>query len=125
MKFFSKDEIVAVYKAAYFMVRVDGKIMKEETDTVNDALMKLGVSNMQELEDIKSLAEAMTEEECYGQLAFLKNEQKKFVSAMLGAICSSDGDIDDKELELWRKICSNSDLPKMNNRQAISIFQLY
>ena len=71
------------------------------------------------------LSEDISEEECFGQLAFLDKEQKEFVSAMLGAISSSDGDIDDSELNLWRKICSNSDLPKMNNRQAIAIFKSY
>ena len=125
MKTFSKDEIVAVYKAAYLMVFIDGKVLSQEIEMVNDAMYKLNIKDICELEDIKSLAEQITEEECYGQLAFLDAEQKRFVSAMLGAISSSDGDIDDAELELWRKICNNSDLPKMNNRQAIAIFQSY
>ena len=125
MKTFSKDEIVAVYKAAYLMVVVDGKVLSQEIKMVNDAMHKFGVMDICKLEEIKALAEKTTIEECYGQLAFLDNEQKRFVSAMLGAISSSDGDIDDTELELWREICSNSDLPKMNNRQAIAIFQSY
>ena len=125
MKTFSKDEIVAVYKAAYLMVVVDGKVLSQEIEMVNDAMHKFGIIDLCQLEDIKALAEKTTEAECYGQLAFLDNEQKKIVSAMLGAISSSDGDIDDTELELWRKICTNSDLPKMNNRQAIAIFQSF
>lgn len=125
MKIFSKDEIVAVYKAAYLMVVIDGKVMPEELEAVKEAMEKIGIIDTFDLENIKKLALEMTEEECYGQLAFLDIEQKRFVSAMLGTISSSDGDIDDQELELWRKICSNSDLPKMNNRQAIGIFQSY
>lgn len=125
MKTFSKDEIVAVYKAAYLMVVVDGKVLSQEIEIVNDVMHKFGIIDLCQIEDIKALAEKTTEEECYGQLAFLDNEQKKIVSAMLGAISSSDGDIDDSELELWRKICTNSDLPKMNNRQAIAIFQSF
>ncbi len=125
MKTFSKDEIVAVYKSAYSMVEADGKVMSEEMEIVNEAMEKVGVKDILELQTIKDLAKVMTEEECYGMLAFLDNEQKIFVSAMLGAISSSDGDIDDRELELWRSICANSDLPKMNNRQAIGIFQSY
>lgn len=125
MNAFSKDEIVAVYKAAYLMIIADGKVMAEEIEIVDEAMHKLGIWDLFILEDIKNLAKEITEEECYGQLAFLDKEQKRFVSAMLGTISSSDGDIDDSELELWRKICSNSDLPKMNNRQAIAIFQSY
>lgn len=125
MKEFTNEEIIAVYKAADLMVLADGKIMPEETTTVNEAMEKLGIGGVSVLEEIKKSACEITDDECYGQLAFLDEEQKKFVSAMLGAISSSDGDIDDKELELWREICSKSDLPKMNNRQAIGIFQSY
>ena len=67
----------------------------------------------------------MSDVECYGVLAFLDAEQKKFVSSMLGTIRSSDGDIDDTELELWRNICNKCDLPIMNIRQAINIFQSF
>lgn len=125
MKIFSKDEIVAVYKAADLMVIIDGKVATDELEVVDEAMKKIGIKATIELENIKKSAQEMTEDECYGLLAFLDNEQKRFVSAMLGTISSSDGDIDDRELELWRKICSNSDLPKMNNRQAIGIFQSY
>lgn len=125
MKTFSKDEVIAVFKAADLMVLADEKRLPEETATVNEAMVKLGVRDLPVLEAIRNSANSMTEEECFGQLAFLDDEQKKFVSAMLGAISSSDGDIDDKELDLWRSICSKSDLPKMNNRQAICIFQSY
>lgn len=125
MKTFSKEEIVAVYKAAYLMVVADGMVMSEEIEIVDEAMNKLGASNTSTIAEIKTMADKISEEECYGQLAFLDQEQKILVSAMLGAISSSDGDIDDAELELWRKICYKSDLPKMNNRQAITIFQSY
>ena len=125
MKTFSREEIVAVYKAAYLMVAADGNVMSEEMEVANEAMEKLGIKGLTDIEELKTLSNIMTEDECYGQLAFLDIEQKQFVSAMLGAISSSDGDIDDAELELWRKICYKSDLPKMNNRQAIAIFQSY
>lgn len=125
MKVFTKDEIIAVYKAADLMVLADKQVLPEETATVNEAMEKIGIVSPIELGRIKASAYEISEEECYGQLAFLDEEQKRFVSAMLGAISSSDGDIDDRELELWREICYNSDLPKMSNRQAIGIFQSY
>jgi hypothetical protein len=125
MKTFSKEEIIAIYKAADLMVLADKKIMPEEIATINDAMEKIGVRDLVALDNIKASAQTISKEECYGQLAFLDDEQKKFVSAMLGAISSSDGDIDDNELALWRDICGKSDLPMMNNRQAIAIFQSY
>lgn len=125
MKAFEKDEIIAVYKAADLMVLADKKVLPEEVATVDEAMEKLGVISPSALKEIKQLANQITEDECFGALAFLDGEQKKFVSAMLGTISSSDGDIDDSELELWRKLCYNCDLPTMNNRQAIHIFQSY
>ncbi len=125
MKAFKKDEIIAVYKAANLMVLADKKVLPEEIATVDEAMEKLGIISNSSLKEIKELANQITEDECYGTLAFLDSEQKKFVSAMLGTISSSDGDIDDCELELWRKLCYNCDLPKMSNRQAIYIFQSY
>ena len=125
MKTFTKEEIIAVYKAADLMVLADNKVMSEEVATVDEAMEKLGIISLSALKEIKALANQITQEECYGLIAFLDVEQKRFVSAMLGAISSSDGDIDDSELELWRKICFNCDLPRMSNRQAIHIFQSY
>lgn len=125
MKSFVNDEIVAVYKAADLMVLADKKVLSEEIVTVEEAMEKLGIINLPDLAKLKASANEMSVEECYGQLAFLDDEQKRFVSAMLGAISSSDGDINDLELELWRDICYKCDLPKMSNRQAICIFQSY
>lgn len=107
------------------MVLADGKVLPEEIATVEESLYKAGVKNHAELEDIKKASNDCSVEDCYGQLAFLSFEQKKFVSSMLGTICSCDGDIDDRELELWRDICKKCDLPVMNNRQAIDIFLSY
>lgn len=107
------------------MALADGKVLPEEVATVEEAMKKAGVANLCEQETIKVNAQKMSDAECYGILAFLDNEQKKFVSSMLGAISSSDGDIDDAELELWRDICNKCDLPTMNNRQAINLFQTF
>lgn len=125
MNKFSKVELVSIYKAADLMVLADDKILEEETATVEEAMAKAGVESPTELEDIKKGAKDLSRDECIGYIAFLDYEQKRFVSSMLGAICSSDGDIDDRELELWRELCDKCDLPYMNNRQAINIFQTF
>lgn len=121
----TSKELEAIYKVADLMVFADGKVLQEEVATVEEAMYKAGVANLREQETIKVNALKMSDAECYGVLAFLDDEQKKFVSSMLGAISSSDGDIDDAELELWRDICNKCDLPRMNNRQAINLFQAF
>lgn len=122
---FTRKELLAIFKAADLMVRADGVILPQELVTVEEAMSKVGIKSPSEYTNYKVDAQKMSEEECFGVLAFLDFNQKKFVSSMLGTISSSDGDIDDRELELWRDICNKCDLPVMSNRQAISIFQTY
>ena len=58
-------------------------------------------------------------------LSDLEPAQKKIVTSYLGTIISSDGDIDDRELELWRELSIQCGFPIMSNRQAIEIFKDY
>lgn len=125
MNYFTVEELVAIYKAADLMVLADGKRMPEESVSVLEAMEKAGVQSAKKLNQIKQKALQMDEKECHGILAFFDFEQKKFVSSMLGAISSSDGDIADEELKLWRDLCEKCDLPYMNNRQAIDIFKSF
>ena len=125
MRNFSVQELVAIYKVAEKMVWADGVVQPEEIVVVEEAMQKADASSLEDLAHIKEQSRHMSDEDCNGTLAFLDIEQKKFVSSMLGAISSSDGDIDDRELELWRNICEKCDLPIMNNRQAINIFNLF
>lgn len=105
------------------MVLADGKVMPEEIVTLEEAMNKLGVSSPKELSFIKEKSGTISDDDCFLILDLLNQEQKRIVSSLLGAISSSDGDIDDRELELWRDICKRSNLPSMNNRQAILIFK--
>ena len=119
---FIPQELVAIYKVAEKMVWADGVVQPEELVVVENAMRKAGTGTLEELNAVKEDSKKMSDEDCYGIIAFLDVEQKMFVSSLLGAISSSDGDIDDRELKLWRDICDKCDLPIMNNRQAISIF---
>lgn len=125
MNTFSKDETIAIYKVAYQMVLADGKIMPEEMVTVEEAMKKMGIHSIDEVSLIKEKASLLQEDKCLLTLELLNQEQKRFVSSLLGTISSSDGDIDDRELELWRELCDKCNLPYMNNRQAILIFKTF
>lgn len=125
MKSFEERELDALYYVTEKMVLADGKVIPEEVATVKTAMSKVGIETEGQLQQLKKNIELMSEEECFGLIAFLDPEQKIFVSSLLGAISSSDGDIDDNELELWRYICDKCDLPVMNNRQAINIFNSF
>lgn len=125
MKDFEQNELVAIYKMAERMVWADEKIMPEEITLVEETITKINTDFEIDFDKLKENSFLMSDDECIGLIAFLDFEQKKFISAFLGTISSSDGDIDEKELEVWRDICDKCDLPVMSNRQAIEIFQSY
>jgi hypothetical protein len=125
MKIFEQNELIAIYKMAEKMVWADEKVMPEEIAVVEETITQISTGAELGFHNLKESSLLMTDEECIGHIAFLNYEQKKFISAFLGTISSSDGDIDEKELELWRDICDKCDLPIMSNRQAIEIFQSY
>lgn len=125
MKDFEQNELVAIYKMAERMVWADEKIMPEEISLVEETITKINTDFEIDFDKLKENSFLMSDDECIGLIAFLDFEQKKFISAFLGTISSSDGDIDEKELEVWRDICDKCDLPVMSNRQAIEIFQSY
>ena len=122
---FDYQQKLAIYKIAEMMVNVDGQILAEETLTLERGIAKLGFSSKSEIATIKEAADKQEYASCLQILSTLEAAQKKFVTSFLGAIISSDGDIDDRELELWRELSQQCGFPIMNNRQAIEIFKEY
>ena len=47
-------------------------------------------------------------------IANMDSNKKRFVAALLGIIMAADGNIDEKELALWRLVSSMCNLPTMN-----------
>lgn len=51
----------------------------------------------------------------------MTNEEKKYVTAYLGAIICADGKIEDSEIKAWSLISSICDLPRMSIKEALEI----
>lgn len=122
---FNYQQQVAIYKVAEMMVGADGKVMVEEKMTLEDGFKKLGLSSASNLSELRKEASEQEYNSSLQILSELESVQKKFVTSFLGTIISSDGDIDDKELELWRELSKQCGFPIMSNRQAIEIFKEY
>lgn len=122
---FDKKQIAAIYRVADMMVKADGRIFPEELATIEDSMKKLGVTSPVEFQEIKQNSSLMDDASVYVILSRLEMEQKRFVTSMLGTIISSDGDIDDNELQLWRCVTDECQFPYMSNRQAIEIYNNY
>ena len=122
---FDYQQKVAIYKVAEMMVNADGQVLLDEELALENGLTKLGLTAATDILSFKKDASQLDYNSCLQILSDLEPAQKKFVTSYLGTIISSDGDIDDRELELWRELSIQCGFPIMSNRQAIEIFKDY
>lgn len=80
MKVFTQKELAAIYKAAEKVAKADGKETQEEFEMFKKALIdNIGELTTKEFNEIKDYATTITDDECYGEIAFLDSEQKQFL----------------------------------------------
>lgn len=115
---FSYNELTAILNIGNAMIMADGRVDKSETELLSNELLSFGVS----LNDAKKLMEAsvsMRPAEAMAIISSFNYEQKKYVSSFLGTIMASDGDIDERELALWKLVSAICGLPAMTISEAI------
>lgn len=116
---FNGKELTAILKMANAMVFADGHIDQEEIKAVSGELIRFGVTEEQ-LPVLLKASEIMEETEAIAILAGLDDEKKKYVASFLGAIMAIDGDIDDKEVILWRFVSTLCGFPTIDISEAVS-----
>lgn len=115
---FSVREMIAIFKMANAMVMADGKIEDEEIRLMSIEATKFGIQ-LNEFKRLVMAAESMDVSESIEIVSNMSLEQKEYVASYLGVIMISDGDIDDKELALWKMLTFMCKLPPMSLPQAI------
>lgn len=118
---FNKVELTAIMSMVNAMIMADGKIDDTETSVIFMESLKFGIP----LEDIKEIyAKGIEMDAGYSVeiVSKMTYEQKKYVAAYLGTIMAIDGDINDKEMALWRLLSTLCSLPTMNIAEAIKYF---
>lgn len=116
---FSGRELQAILKMANAMVAADGRVDANEVRVMTGELMRFGVPSSH-VEKLLQGANVMDGTEALAILATLDDERKKYVSSYLGTIMASDGDIDEKEMALWKLISTLCGFPTMNVVEAIN-----
>ncbi len=115
---FSKVEMAAIIKTALAMAAADGKV--EDTEkamiAIEAARFNLGSENF---ESLLKMATAMSATDSMAMIAAMNDAEKRYVASYLGTMIAVDGDVDDKEMALWRLISTLCDLPTMNIADAI------
>lgn len=100
------------------MVGADGRCDEREMAVVKNELVRFGAS----LEQILTLIEEAKNMEFEKAIRLISNfdlERKKYVASYLAVIMIADGEIDEKELALWRMATLLCGLPEMDTHQAI------
>ena len=98
------------------MAAADGKVEKSELTYIALEMARFGVKDA---DSILKGAEEMDPTIALSIVSKMTPKEKKYVAAYLGTIMAVDGDIDAKELSLWRLTSSLCGLPTMNIQEAI------
>lgn len=119
---FSKDELKAVTHLAMLMIAVDGKI--EEVEKF--ILFSQVLNEVGNVDDVESIIEESEKFDLLKAIEIVKKfsyTDKYYVAAYLGFLIASDGNIDNREMELWQLITKACDLPTMSVDDAINFLQ--
>lgn len=102
------------------MVGADGKVESTELACMAIEMARFGIKDS---EPIIKAANSMDPTIAMAIVEKFDYEKKKYVTAYLGTIMAADGDIDDKELAIWKLTSSLCNLPSMNIKEAVNYMQ--
>ena len=115
---FTRKEMVAVMKVTSIMAAADGTLHDEEAKMMTMEALRFNLTE----EDVKKMiaqSNEMDAKEALAAIATMTDSQKRYVTAYLGTMMAIDGNIDDKEMALWRMISTICKLPTMKITDAI------
>jgi hypothetical protein len=114
---FTGIEMAAITKLALAMAAADDRVEKSELAYIALELARFGVKDA---DPILKGADEMDPTIALSIVANMTPKEKKYVAAYLGTLMAVNGDIDEKELSLWRLTSSLCGLPTMNITEAIN-----
>ena len=115
---FTDREYTAILFFTKKMMLADGKLDAKEGIMLIKEAERFGIGK-DKLEILLDSSDNMEADEAIVLIATMTDAQKRYVSAVLGTIMAIDGDIDDKELVLWKMVSSLCKLPTMSIKDAI------
>lgn len=121
---FSIKEMAAILKNAKLMALADGVMTSNEENVIKRDLASFGIK-IDSLESvaIEHRADNMDGDEVISTLSNMTINQKKYVCGYLAAIMAADGEVDEKEKELWSIVSILAGFPTMTIGEAIRFWQ--
>ena len=116
---FYKDELTAIFRIALSMVLADGKVTELEMGGLSSELNRFGIRGNQ-IDKLLADAKAMPASNAISIISMLTSEEKRYVTAFLGALMAIDG-VDPAEMQLWVLTSDLCGLPTMSINEAQTI----
>lgn len=118
--FFSTRELEAITKMAKAMISADGEIKAGEIIALGEELKHFAPSNAEAILDGSDRMDTVE------SLQILKNmtiEEKKYVCGFLAAVSIVDGNIDTKEMAMWKLVSTLASFPTMSFHEALNFWR--
>ena len=116
---FYKDELTAIFRIALSMVLADGKVTELEMGGLRSEQNRFGIRGNQ-IDKLLADAKAMPASNAISIISMLTSEEKRYVTAFLGALMAIDG-VDPAEMQLWILTSDLCGLPTMSINEAQTI----
>jgi uncharacterized tellurite resistance protein B-like protein len=116
---FNRRQMAAILNVGRAMISADGRIDENENVVMALELFSFGVPK-EDLEGLYAASDILEPSDAVAIISQFDLEQKTYVASFLGALMAADGDIDDREMVLWRIISDVCGLPRMTISEAIS-----
>ena len=116
---FNKRQMAALINVARAMINADGRIDDNENVVMALELFSFGVPK-EDLQGLYAASDILEPSDAVAIISQFDLEQKTYVASFLGALMAADGNIDDREMVLWRIISDVCGLPRMTISEAIS-----
>lgn len=111
--------MAALINVARAMINADGRIDDSENVVMALELFSFGVPK-EDLQGLYAASDILEPSDAVAIISQFDLEQKTYVASFLGALMAADGNIDDREMVLWRIISDVCGLPRMTISEAIS-----
>lgn len=116
---FNRRQMAAILNVGRAMISADGRIDENENVVMALELFSFGVPK-EDLEGLYAASDILEPSDAVAIISQFDLEQKTYVASFLGALMAADGDIDDREMVLWRIISDVCGLPRMTISEAIT-----
>lgn len=119
---YNGQELAALVSLGIKMAQADGCVTETEQVTIAAELVKFGV-NSEQLPAILAASTLMNGPEVMSIVSRMSDNQKKYACGYLAAIMAADGDINNKEVDIWQLICTLGHFPKMKFQDALTFWK--